>query len=55
MSLPESSRRETPRRPISQFDATIAAIVLSHRAAVATRNTADFDRCGIRVIDPWID
>lgn len=40
-------------RPISQFDAMIAAIARSHRAAVATRNTAGFDHCAIQVIDPW--
>ena len=45
--------RDTAGRPISQFDAMIAAIARSHRAAVATRNTADFDRCGIQVLDPW--
>jgi toxin FitB len=45
--------RDRAGRPISQFDAMIAAIARSHRAAVATRNTADFDRCGISVIDPW--
>ena len=47
--------RNTAGRPISQFDAMIAAIARSHRAAVATRNTADFDRCGIQVIDPWAE
>jgi predicted nucleic acid-binding protein len=35
------------------FDAMIAAIARSHRAAVATRNTADFQHCGIEVINPW--
>lgn len=45
--------RDRAGRPISQFDATIAAIARSRSAAVATRNTADFDRCGIRIIDPW--
>jgi toxin FitB len=40
-------------RPIAQFDAMIAAIARSRHAAVATRNTADFERCGIRVINPW--
>ena len=45
--------REAAGRPISQFDAMIAAIARSHRAAVATRNTADFERCGIPVVDPW--
>ncbi|MGO9231776.1 MAG: type II toxin-antitoxin system VapC family toxin [Bryobacteraceae bacterium] len=45
--------RNAAGRPISQFDAMIAAIARSQRAAAATRNTADFDGCGIQVIDPW--
>jgi toxin FitB len=40
-------------RPISQFDAMIAAIARLHGAAVVTRNTPDFDGCQIQVIDPW--
>ncbi len=47
--------RDTAGRPISQFDAMIAAIARSHRAAVATRNTADFQGCGIDVINPWVE
>ncbi len=47
--------REAAGRPIAQFDAMIAAIAQCHRAAVATRNTADFDGCGIQVIDPWTE
>ncbi|MFY9728310.1 MAG: type II toxin-antitoxin system VapC family toxin [Bryobacteraceae bacterium] len=47
--------RDRAGHPISQFDAMIAAIARSHRAAVATRNTADFDHCGIQVIDPWTE
>ena len=45
--------REAAGRPISQLDAMIAAIARSHRAAVATRNTADFQHCGIDLINPW--
>jgi len=45
--------REAAGRPISQFDAMIAAIARSRGAAVATRNTDDFEHCGIRVINPW--
>ena len=45
--------RKAIGRPISQFDAMIAAIALSHGADVATRNASDFDHCGIRVINPW--
>jgi predicted nucleic acid-binding protein len=42
-------------RPISQFDAMIAAIARSRGAGVATRNTNDFERCGIRIINPWTE
>jgi predicted nucleic acid-binding protein len=40
-------------RPISVFDAQIAAIALVHKAAVATRNVNDFADCGIDIINPW--
>jgi predicted nucleic acid-binding protein len=39
--------------PISQSDAMIAAIARSRGAGVATRNTADFERCGLQIINPW--
>ena len=48
-----AAARSTAGRPISQFDAMIAAIAQSQNAAVATRNTSDFERCGIQLIDPW--
>lgn len=47
--------RRRAGRPISHFDAQIAAIAAVHEAAVATRNAADFDGCGIAVVDPWQD
>ena len=47
--------REAAGRPISQLDAMIAAIARSHRAAVATRNTADFQHCGVDLINPWTE
>lgn len=34
-------------------DAQIAAIVASHDATLATRNTRDFRGCGVQVINPW--
>jgi predicted nucleic acid-binding protein len=34
-------------------DSLIAAIALTHRLAVATRNTADFARAGVQVLDPF--
>ncbi len=44
--------RRTHDRPISAFDAQIAAVARSRGAGVATRNVADFDGCGIDLIDP---
>lgn len=41
-------------RPISVEDAQIAAIALTHRMALATRNTADFEGIdGLEVVNPW--
>ncbi len=41
-------------RPITDLDAQIAAIARSHGALLATRNTADFEGCGIRLVNPWL-
>ena len=49
-----AAKRRAAGRPISQFDCQIAAIARAHEAAVATRNTADYEGCGIEVIDPWL-
>ena len=48
-----ASGRRKKGRPISEFDAQIAAVARIHGAAVATRNADDFRDCGIGVIDPW--
>jgi predicted nucleic acid-binding protein len=45
--------RQTAGRPIDAFDAMIAAIARSRAAVIATRNVADFDGCGVTVLDPW--
>ena len=45
--------RRRAGRPISHFDAQIAAIARSNGAAVATRNALDFDGCGVKVVNPW--
>lgn len=49
-----AAERRAVGRPISQFDCQIAAIARAHVAAVATRNTGDYEGCGIKVIDPWL-
>jgi predicted nucleic acid-binding protein len=48
-----AAARRQAGRPITQFDAQIAAIARSRDAGVATRNVGDFEGCGIGVIDPW--
>ena len=48
-----AAQRRRAGRPISQFDAQIAAIARSSRAAIATRNVSDYEGCGIAVLNPW--
>lgn len=47
------SKRRAAGRPISQFDAQIAAIAMYHGDQLATRNLGDFEGCGLSLIDPW--
>ena len=46
-------RRRAQGRPIADLDAQIAAIAHSRDAILATRNTADFEGCGVRLVNPW--
>ena len=48
-------QRDAVGRPIAPLDAMIAAIARARGAAVATRNTRDFEGCGVRVINPWTE
>jgi hypothetical protein len=48
-----AAARRSAGRPISQFDAMIAAIARLHGGKVVTRNVPDFDGCGVDVINPW--
>jgi len=45
--------RRAAGRPISHFDAMIAAIARVRGAQLATRNVGDFEGCGITIVDPW--
>ena len=47
------SHREGLGRPISTADAVIAATALAHDGQLATRDTADFDAIGLKLINPW--
>jgi toxin FitB len=49
--LVASRRRQG--KPISAFDAQIAAIALAHAAILATRNTNHFQGCGLQLVNPW--
>jgi predicted nucleic acid-binding protein len=40
-------------RPMSAPDGQIAAIARSGGLAIATRNTRDFENCGVNLIDPF--
>jgi len=39
--------------PRSERDAMIAATALVHGMTVVTRNVADFDKTGVRLVNPW--
>jgi predicted nucleic acid-binding protein len=51
-SLIASSRRKQGR-PMSEFDAQIAAIARAKNAVIATRDTVDFEGCGVKLVNPW--
>jgi toxin FitB len=48
-----AASRKSIGKPISQFDAMIAAVVRSRGATLATRNVKDFVDCDIEIVDPW--
>lgn len=37
-----------------ELDLLIAAIAKQYRASIATRNTTDFEACGLILINPWL-
>ena len=45
--------RRRSGRPLNALDGQIASIARSRGAAIATRNSADFEGCGVPIIDPW--
>lgn len=38
---------------LPEIDSQIAAIAISRNAKIATRNIADFERTGVKLINPW--
>ncbi len=47
------SQHERIGRTVAVIDLLIAATALAHGAAIATRNTRDFEPFGLPVINPW--
>ncbi len=45
--------RRAAGRPMAMADALIAACARVRGLALATRNVRDFDRLGLRLVDPW--
>jgi predicted nucleic acid-binding protein len=48
-----AAARRLQGRPIGIADAEIAAIARCHNASLATRDTDDFEECGVRLVNPW--
>ena len=48
-----AAKREKEGFNTDAVDLMIAAIVKSQNASIATRNTKDFEGCGIKIINPW--
>jgi toxin FitB len=45
--------RQRIGRPVKEMDALIAATARANGASLATRNIADFEHCGIPLVNPW--
>lgn len=48
-----ASDREKTGFNTDAVDLMIAAIAKNYNAAIATRNTKDFNDCGVKLINPW--
>lgn len=48
-----ASSRRRQGKPMSEFDAQIAAITRVHGATLATRNPYVFEGCRVRLVNPW--
>jgi predicted nucleic acid-binding protein len=47
-----ASRRKSGR-PSSPLDLMIASVARARGATMVTRNTVDFEGCGLALINPW--
>jgi toxin FitB len=49
------ARGQAAGHPLATMDAFIAATVLRHEMTLVTRNVADFETLGVRLVNPWRD
>ena len=45
--------RRRAGRPVATVDLMIASVARCNGASLVTRNIADFDECGIALVNPW--
>jgi hypothetical protein len=45
--------RRRSGRPTATVDLMIASVATVYGADVVTRNVADFEGCGVRLVNPW--
>jgi hypothetical protein len=45
--------RRRAGRPTATVDLMIASVARSQGASVVTRNVADFEECGVAIVNPW--
>jgi toxin FitB len=50
---PLFATRRRQGRPMGVADAQIASIAIARGAVLATRNTGDFEDCGLNLVNPW--
>jgi predicted nucleic acid-binding protein len=48
-----AAQRERQGQPVSLADGQIAAICLTHKTSLATRNTRHFEGLGLQLLNPW--
>jgi hypothetical protein len=48
------AERKARGKPMSVLDGQIASIALVHNLTIVTRNTKDFEECGLNIINPFV-
>ena len=48
-----TARFERAGRPLPVIDSMLAATALRYSALLATRNTGDYAKTGVEIVDPW--